>query len=130
MSKKFLLFLLLILTYFYLVGLAQPVQAVAYTRRVFLQKANTSSFDFRWVTDTSEQLVVKYGLTTAYGSTVTSDTEQIVNCGNNASFPCTGGNNNHAKITGLEPNTKYYYQVTTATGTALTAAGDSNHYFK
>ena len=100
------------------------------TRKVFLQKATTASYDFRWVTNTQNQLIVKYGLTTSYGSQVTSDAEQLINCGNNSSFPCTGGNNNHAKITGLAPNTSYYYQVTTTTGTALTPAGDPNHYFK
>ena len=127
MPKKllFILSFLLVLAF-----LPSPVDAATFTRNVFLQKANTVSFDFRWATDTQEQLVVKYGLTIAYGNQVTSDAEQLINCGNNASFPCTGGNNNHAKISGLAPGTKYYYQVTTVSGTALTAAGDPNHYFK
>lgn len=75
--------------------------------------------EFRWVTDTNEQLVVKYGTSTSYGSQVSSDT-----------VSGTGGSNNHAKISGLPANTKYFYQITTSGGTALTPAGDQNHYFQ
>lgn len=95
------------------------VDAVTFTRKVFLQNVTTNSIELRWVTDTQEQLVVKYGETTGYGSEINSDT-----------VSGTGGNNNHAKITGLSPNTKYYYQIVTSGGTALTTAGDQNHYFR
>ena len=92
--------------------------AATFTRKVFLQNVTTSSIEFRWVTDTQEALTVLYGTTTSYGSQVTSDT-----------VSGTGGNNNHAKITGLSVNTKYYYQVLTQSGAAMTPAGDTNYYF-
>lgn len=100
--------------------LATPASAVSFTRSVFLQNVTTNSIEFRWVTDTNEQLVVKYGTSTSYGAQVTSDTVSGQ----------TNISNNHAKITGLTANTKYFYQVTTAGGTALTPAGDANHYFR
>lgn len=95
------------------------VSAVSFTRSVFIQNVTTNQVEMRWVTDTTEALLVKYGVSTSYGNQVSSDT-----------VTGTGGNNNHAKITGLSPNTKYYYQVTTAAGTALTPAGDTTYYFK
>lgn len=60
--------------------------AVTFTRKVFLQNVTASSIEFRWVTDTNEQLIVKYGTTTSYGSQIVSDT-----------VTGTGGSNNHAK---------------------------------
>jgi hypothetical protein len=102
-----------------LVLVPHDVSAATFTRSVFLQNVTPSSIDFRWATDTSESLIVKYGTSTSYGSQVTSDT-----------VSGAGGNNNHAKITGLPANTRYYYQVTTASGAALTPAGDQTYTFK
>jgi hypothetical protein len=118
--KKAILFSIVFLSLFSFVVFEPSIaNAVVFTRSVFLQNVTTNSIEFRWVTDTNEQLIVKYGTTTSYGSQVNSDT-----------VPGTGGNNNHAKISGLTPNTKYFYQVTNASGAALTPAGDANHYFK
>ncbi len=113
------LFSIALFTTLLFTGFTSSVSAVTFTRRVFLQNVTTNSIEFRWVTDTHEQLVVKYGTTTSYGAQVVSDT-----------VSGTGGSNNHAKITGLSANTKYFYQVTTTGGTALTPAGDANHYFR
>jgi hypothetical protein len=107
---------------FFLSSLLFPltnVSAATFTRSVFLQNVSTSSIDFRWVTDTQEPLIVKYGTSSSYGSQVSSDT-----------VSGTGGNNNHAKISGLPANTRYYYQITTASGAALTPAGDQTYTFK
>ena len=124
-GKKLLIIILSFITGF--IFLSNEIHAATFTRGVFLQKITPNSVDMRWVTDTKETLIVKYGTTTSYGSQVTSDTEQSANCGGNI---CTGGPNNHARVTGLSSNTKYYYQVTTSSGGALTPAGDLNYYFK
>lgn len=91
--------------------------AVVFTRKPMLQNITTNSAEIRWVTDTHEQLVVKYGTSTSYGSQVNSDT-----------VTGTGGPHNHARMTGLAPNTKYFYQITTAGGAALTPAADQTYY--
>jgi acid phosphatase type 7 len=93
--------------------------AVTFTRKVMVQNVTVSSVDFRWITDTKEALVVKYGTTTSYGSQVNSDT-----------VTGTGGANNHARITGLSANQKYFYQVVTTGGVAVTPAGDTNYFFR
>ncbi len=108
--------LFLSLLFFYA---AAEVHAVSFTRKVFLQNATPNSMEFRWVTDTHEALIVKYGTTTSYGSQVNSDT-----------VTGTGGPMNHAKISGLLPNTTYFYQVTTSSGTSVTPAGDQTYHFK
>ncbi len=93
--------------------------AATFTRRPFLQNVKTNSIELRWVTDTHEGLIVKYGTTTAYGSQVASDT-----------VSGTGGSNNHAIISSLNTNTKYFYQILTSGGSPLTAAGDSEYFFR
>ncbi len=119
-SKKYIVhFFAAFFAFILLLATSNTVSAVTFTRKVFLQNVTTSSIEFRWVTDTNEQLVVKYGTSTSYGSQVTSDT-----------VTGTGGSNNHAKISGLSPDTKYYYQVIATGGTALTPAADANHYFR
>ncbi len=94
-------------------------QAATFTRAPFLQNVKTDSVEIRWVTDTNEPLIVKYGTSTSYGLQASSN-----------SVSGTGGNNNHAIIQGLQTNTKYYYQVLTSGGTAMTRSGDSEYYFK
>lgn len=114
---KKILFILLLSLSFSLFATSQA-QAVTFTRKSFLQNLTSTSVDIRWVTDTNTQLIVKYGTTASYGSQVLSDT-----------VSGTGGAHNHARISGLTPNTRYYYQITTNTGTAMTPAGDANHSF-
>lgn len=95
---------------------AKKTLAVAFTRSVYLQNTTTNSTELRWTTDTGGSVTVMYGLSASYGSSVQSNS-------------VSGGNNNHATISGLSPNTRYYYQLVSG-GTPLTPAGSPNHYFK
>ncbi|MBI3443635.1 metallophosphoesterase [Candidatus Woesebacteria bacterium] len=119
MKKIFFGVLMFFSSFVFLSLSTKSVLAVTFTRRPFLQNVTPTSIEFRWVTDTNEALIVKYGLSTSYGSQVTSNT-----------VAGTGGNNNHAIITGLTVNTTYYYQITTTGGAALTPPGDTNYRFK
>lgn len=82
-------------------------------RGPYLQSATPSSIVIRWRTDTPTDSRVRYGPTpgsltsTAGNPTVTTEHE--------------------IKLTGLIPNTRYYYSI----GTTLTtlAGGDDTHYF-
>lgn len=106
---------------FFLLGLylslgSKEAYAVAFTRSVVLQNAQPNSVEMRWATDTGGSVTINYGLSIGYGSSVQSNS-------------VAGGSNNHATITGLSPNTRYYYQMISG-GTPLTPAGSANHYFK
>lgn len=79
----------------------------------YLQAPTSNSIYVNWKTESNPESIVQYGTAAnALTSTVT---------GSNQVFSDTGYNANYfyhtAKITGLTPNTKYYYRV--KTGTAL-----------
>lgn len=95
---------------------SSPVAAQTFSRPVFVQNVTTNSVELRWKTANNASVTVKYGTTASYGQQVTSDS-------------VNGGTQNHASITGLSPNTKYFYQLV-AGSTNLTPAGDQNYYFK
>lgn len=82
-------------------------------RGPYLQSASSDSMIVRWRTDTATDSRVQYGTSagslTFLASNATSTTEHIV------------------KLTGLSPNTTYFYNV--GSGSAV-QAGDASYYFK
>ena len=95
------------------------VHAIEFTRQPFIQNSTSQSVDIRFVTDTQEDLVIKYGETINYGNLIYS-----------TNYPGTGGNNNHFLISSLKPGKTYYYQITTSGGTPLTPQKDRSYFFK
>lgn len=87
--------------------------AATVVRGPYLQSASSDSITVRWRTDTATDSRVQYGTSagslTSPASNAASTTEHIV------------------KLTGLSPNTKYFYNV----GSSSTVqAGDASYYFK
>jgi len=83
-------------------------------RGPYLQNMTTTSTIVRWRTDISNQSAVHYGTSPANLTNVVSN---------------TGNTTEHSvKITGLQPNTIYYYGVGTPSGYVV--GGDADHYFK
>lgn len=82
------------------------------TRGAYLQMLSTNSIVIRWQTDVASDSKVNFGTTNTYGLSVSDfsiSTEHEI------------------KLTGLTPNTKYFYQI----GTISTALqGNSDNYFK
>ena len=87
--------------------------AATVVRGPYLQSASSDSITVRWRTDTATDSRVLYGTSsgslTSSASNATSTTEHIV------------------KLTGLSPNTKYFYNV--GAGSAV-QAGDATYFFK
>ena len=87
--------------------------AATVVRGPYLQTATSDSITVRWRTDTATDSRVQYGTSsgslTLPASNATSTTEHIV------------------KLTGLSPNTKYFYNVGSS---SAVQAGDSTYYFK
>lgn len=87
--------------------------AATVVRGPYLQSASSDSITVRWRTDTATDSRVQYGTSsgslTSSGSNATSTTEHIV------------------KLTGLSPNTKYFYNVGSS---SAVQAGDSTYYFE
>lgn len=87
--------------------------AATVVRGPYLQSASSDSITIRWRTDTATDSRVQYGTSsgtlTSAGSNATSTTEHIV------------------KLTGLSPNTKYFYNVGSS---SAVQAGDSTYYFE
>ena len=72
-----------------------------------------------WDTDVASSTSVRFGTTTAYGSQVT---------GANAQPSASGWANHSVVVTGLQPDTKYYYQVTSDNASSPT--GDPTYWFQ
>jgi hypothetical protein len=87
--------------------------AATVVRGPYLQSASSDSITVRWRTDTATDSRVQYGASsgslTSLASNATSTTEHIV------------------KLTGLSPNTKYFYNVGSS---SAVQAGDSTYYFE
>ncbi|SHH67224.1 DNRLRE domain-containing protein [Massilia sp. CF038] len=87
--------------------------AASVVRGPYLQSASSDSITVRWRTDTATDSRVQYGASasslTSTASSATSTKEHIV------------------KLTGLSPNTKYFYNVGAS---GAVQAGDATYYFK
>lgn len=97
------------LLYSFLLTLGGMLCTFAQTLNPYLQSVTPNSIYVNWKTDNNPETVVMYGTSPAnLQNTVT---------GTNKVFSDTGYNNNYfyhtAKIDGLQPNTKYYYQIKT-----------------
>jgi hypothetical protein len=92
---------------------AAPTWAQTLTRVPYLQSGTPTSIVLRWRTSTATNSVVRYG--TVQGSL----TLQVQNAASTTEH--------EVRLTGLTPNTRYYYSVGSTT---LTLAGnDTNHFF-
>ena len=88
----------------------------AQTLSPYLQAPTTNSIYVNWKTESNPESIVEYG------STPTALTNSVT--GTNSIFTDTGYPSNYyyhsVKVTGLNPNTKYYYRVKTGTSTSQT----------
>ncbi|MEJ7624661.1 MAG: metallophosphoesterase [Pyrinomonadaceae bacterium] len=85
----------------------------ALTRGVYLQMAAPDAITLRWRTDTATDSSVRYG--TTQGSLT-----QTLNDG-------TVTTEHEVRLTGLTPNTRYFYSV--GSTTQAVAGNDANHFF-
>ncbi len=93
-------------------ALVPCVQAQTVTRGAYLQNGSTTAVTVRWRTGTAADSAVRYG--TSAGSLT-----QTVSV--------TGTRTEHeVRLTGLSPDTTYYYSIGTTTATL---AGDSTYFF-
>ncbi len=87
--------------------------AATVVRGPYLQSASSDSITVRWRTDVATDSSIRYGASatslTSLASNATPTTEHIV------------------KLTGLSPNTKYFYNVGSS---SAVQAGDATYYFK
>ncbi|MGW8392276.1 DNRLRE domain-containing protein [Pseudoduganella sp. HUAS MS19] len=87
--------------------------AATVVRGPYLQSASSDSITVRWRTDVATDSRVQFGTSsgslTSIASNATSTTEHIV------------------KLTGLSPNTKYFYNVGSS---SAVQAGDATYYFE
>jgi hypothetical protein len=94
------------------VVVASSIQAQTVVRGPYLQLGTPTSVVVRWRTDVPTDSRVRFGMTTALGSEVTDaaqTTEHVVT------------------VSGLNPETQYYYGVGTTT---LTLASGSTYFFR
>ena len=81
-------------------------QGVTLTRNPYIQKPSVNSVLIAWGTQDSTDSVVEYGLDSSLGLTATATALVALPVGTPDSTFLHG-----VEITGLEPNTTYYYQV-------------------
>lgn len=95
-----------------LTAVSAPVEAQV-SRGPYLQNGSSTAVTVRWRTSTASDSRVRYGTTqgslTSFVDDATSTTEHEV------------------RVTGLSPNTRYYYSVGSTTATQ--AGNDANHFF-
>jgi hypothetical protein len=91
-----------------------PVNEILLLRGPYLQKGSPNSIVVKWRTSDSTQSIVDYG--TNVNSLSLTDSVVSVNI------------NHEVEITGLNPNTKYYYRVRTSDDVLVPEANDL--YFK
>lgn len=113
MKQAFVPFVSVLMVSVSFLSVTSQAQAQTITRGPYLQQGTPSSIVVRWRTSVATPSSVRYGTTPGnFTSTVndpTSTTEHIVN------------------VTGLQPLTRYYYEV--GTGTAF-FVGDANDFFE
>ncbi|WP_309640777.1 fibronectin type III domain-containing protein [Flavobacterium sp.] len=85
--------------------------ATVVTRGAYLQKLNSNGITIRWRTDIASNSQVQYGTSMAYG-TVASNANLVTE--------------HEVTLTGLTPNTKYFYSIGT---TSQTLQGDLKNNF-
>lgn len=88
---------------FFLLGFSYFLQAQSLVVKPFMQDVEPTSARISWETSTGTESTVNWGLTNALGNTASgsvitgSGTSQI----------------HHVQVTGLQPNTRYYYECKT-----------------
>ena len=87
--------------------------ALALERSPYIQSLSTDQVVIRWRTDTSSDTELRYGSSAGNLDQIHSDSVQTIE--------------HEVRITGLSPDTRYFYSVGSST-TAL-AGGDADHYF-
>ena len=103
------MFIFFVLTFFSVRNIyADPI----ITRGAYLQMLTTNSIVVRWQTDIPSDSKVFFGKSIAYNQSV-ADANLVTE--------------HEIKLTGLSPNTKYFYQIGT---TLIPLQGNSNNYFK
>ena len=81
----------------------------------YLQCETPTSMYVCWKTSSGTESTVNYGLTSSLGSTASGSCQSLTDAG------YTGGYYYHStNLNGLQPNTRYYYQVKTGTTTSAT----------
>lgn len=88
----------------------------AQTLHPYLQAPTPNSIYVNWKTESNPESIVEFGTSSEALTNTVTGTNQI--------FTDTGYSNNYfyhtVKITGLTPNTKYYYRIKTGTATSET----------
>lgn len=92
-----------------LLGAHTTVQAQTLTRGPYLQNGNSSAVSIRWKTSASTNSVVRYG--TISGSLTQAATN------------LTAKTSHEMRISGLAPDTKYFYSVGTTSSTLASGTG-------
>ena len=107
---KLMMFLigLFFTTSFAVFAVAPPV----ITRGAYLQMLTTNSIVIRWQTDVPSDSKVNFGTSLIYSQSI-SNVNLVTE--------------HEIKLTGLTPNTKYFYQIGTTT---IPLQGNTNNYFK
>lgn len=91
---------------------AAKVEAQTLTRGPYLQNGSTSAVSIRWKTSSNTDSLVRYG------TSPSSLTQSVSNA--------TGKTTHELRLTGLSPDTKYYYSVGNA---ASTLASGTSYFF-
>jgi phosphodiesterase/alkaline phosphatase D-like protein len=94
-----------------LVGM-EPASAATVTRGPYLQMATPSSIVVRWRTDVATDSLVRYGLSLDDLSSVTTSSALTTE--------------HELALSGLSPDTRYYYSVGSS---GQTLSGDAGHFF-
>ena len=98
--------------------LAPAVGAATIENGPWVAHVETNLAVLAWDTDVASSSVVHFGTSPTYGSTVT---------GADATVSLSGWANHAVVISGLQPDTRYYYQV--VSDNASSPAGDGTYWF-
>lgn len=101
---------------------------MALVRGPYIQSLSKTNVTIVWYTNTSnEDSLVKIGTTTNFTNTYKNST--IVNTVTSSPYPTDTGKYKHTvRISGLQPNTKYYYGVG-STQAGILSSGSTTNYF-
>jgi predicted phosphodiesterase len=92
-------------------------------RQAYIQNVTSTSVDIMWKTNTGGTSVVRYGPTTSYGAEVTGPPGRTSIGLNTTPTPSSVTYIHQVRISGLQPDTRYRYQIVTE-GAALSPAND------